>query len=57
MLIIGYIWFAVFSLVTGLAWYSNHVLFIWARVLAGIGPAITMPNGLAVGSNQNLGHR
>ena len=48
MLIIGYVWFCFWSLIAGLAWYSNHVLFIWARVLGGIGPAITMPNGLAL---------
>ncbi|EGP85520.1 unnamed protein product [Zymoseptoria tritici ST99CH_1A5] len=48
MLVFGYVWFGIWSLVAGLAWYSNHVLFIFARVLAGIGPAICMPNGLAL---------
>jgi MFS family permease len=48
MLVLGYVWFALWSMVAGLAWYSNHVLFIFARVLAGIGPAICMPNGLAL---------
>ncbi|KAF2104012.1 MFS general substrate transporter [Rhizodiscina lignyota] len=48
MLLIGYLWFALWSLVAGCAVYSNHVLFVFARVLQGIGPAITLPNGIAV---------
>ena len=48
MLVIGYVWFAIWSTISGLAWYSNHVLFIFSRVLAGVGPAILLPNGLAM---------
>lgn len=48
MLIIGYSWFALWTLVAGLSYYSNHVLFVFARVLQGIGPAICVPNGLAI---------
>ncbi|OQN96192.1 hypothetical protein B0A48_17699 [Cryoendolithus antarcticus] len=48
MLIIGYIWFAVWELVAGLAVYSTYILFIWARVLSGIGPSICLPNALAL---------
>ncbi len=48
LIIIGYSWFAVWSMVAGLAVYSNHVLFVFARVFQGIGPAITLPNGLAL---------
>lgn len=48
MMILGYIWFAIWSIVLGLSWYSNHVLFIFARVLQGIGPSICLPNGLAL---------
>jgi MFS family permease len=48
MLLIGYSWFAFWSMVAGLAIYSNHVLFVFARVLQGIGPAIALPNGLAI---------
>lgn len=33
---------------SGLAVYSNHVLFIFARVLTGIGPAICLPNAIAL---------
>jgi MFS family permease len=48
MLIIGFAWFSVWSMVAGLAVYSNYTLFIFARVLQGIGPAIVLPNGLAI---------
>lgn len=48
MLLIGYLWFALWSMIAGVAVYSNHVLFVFARVLQGIGPAITMPNGIAI---------
>lgn len=48
MLVIGYVWFALWSMVAGLAVYSNYVLFVWARVLQGIGPSICLPNGLAL---------
>jgi MFS family permease len=48
MLVIGYAWYALWELVAGLSVYSNYVLFIWARVLMGIGPSICLPNGLAL---------
>ncbi|KAK7423730.1 hypothetical protein QQX98_000920 [Neonectria punicea] len=32
----------------GLSVYSPYVLFIFARVFQGIGPALTLPNGLAI---------
>jgi len=48
MLLIGFSWFSLWSIIAGLAVYSNHVLFIFARVFQGIGPAIVLPNGLAV---------
>jgi MFS family permease len=48
MLLIGFSWMAVWSLILGLSVYSNHVLFTFARILQGIGPAIMLPNGLAI---------
>ncbi|KAK3945699.1 major facilitator superfamily domain-containing protein [Diplogelasinospora grovesii] len=48
MLITGYLWFAVWSMVAGLAVYSNVILFNFARALQGIGPSILLPNGLAI---------
>jgi len=46
LFIFGFLWFAVWSLIAGLAAYSNSVLFIFARVFQGIGPRICLPNGL-----------
>ena len=48
MLIIGFSWFSIWSMIAGLAVYSNHVLFDFARVFQGVGPAICLPNSLAV---------
>jgi len=48
MLIIGFSWFSLWSMIAGLAVYSNHILFNFARVFQGIGPAICLPNGLAI---------
>lgn len=48
MLVFGFAWFAVWSMVAGLSVYSNYVLFIFARVLSGLGPSICLPNGLAL---------
>ena len=58
MLLIGFIWFSLWTLVAGLSVYSNNVLFNFARALQGIGPAICLPNGLAVlGSTYPPGRR
>ncbi|KAJ4393237.1 multidrug-resistance type transporter aminotriazole resistance [Gnomoniopsis smithogilvyi] len=46
--LIGMSWYSLWSLVCGLAVYSNHVLFVFGRVLQGIGPALILPNGLAI---------
>lgn len=46
--IVGMAWFSVWSLVCGLSVYSSHVLFVFGRVLQGIGPALVLPNGLAL---------
>jgi MFS family permease len=51
MFLSGFIWLAVWSLVVGFSVYSNNVLFIFARVMQGIGSAMLLPNGLAI-----LGH-
>ena len=48
MLIIGFSWFSFWSMIAGLAVYSNHVLFNFARAFQGIGPAVCLPNALAL---------
>ncbi|KAF9696698.1 hypothetical protein EKO04_005195 [Ascochyta lentis] len=52
MVVIGYSWFAIWNVVAGCSVYasgnSGQVLFIFARVLGGIGPAILLPNALGL---------
>lgn len=58
MLLIGFSWFSLWSLVAGLAVYSGYTLFVLARVFQGIGSAICMPNALAIlGAAYPPGHR
>lgn len=48
LVVIGLGWYSLWSLVSGLAIYSNQVLFIFSRALADIGSSITLPNALAM---------
>jgi len=58
MFILGLSWFSLWSLVAGLSVYSNYKLAVVSRVLQGIGPAICLPNALAIlGITYPPGHR
>lgn len=58
MLMIGFLWFALWSVIGGVALYSGYTLFVFARVLQGVGSAICIPNALAVlGATYPPGHR
>lgn len=61
MIIVGFVWFAVWNIVAGCSVYASNggqVLFIFARVLGGIGPAILLPNALGLlGATYNPGRR
>jgi MFS family permease len=62
MLIVGFGWFAVWNVVGGcsvyLDGYGGQVLFIFTRVMAGIGPAILLPNALGLlGATYKEGRR
>ena len=46
--IVGYIWLALSSLLTGFSVYSGSILFDILRGLQGIGPALLLPNGIAI---------
>ncbi|KIW15221.1 hypothetical protein PV08_05266 [Exophiala spinifera] len=49
LLVIGYCWFAVWSLVAGFSAFSHSLIFFaFCRAMQGIGPAIMLPNGIAV---------
>ncbi|KAF3034319.1 hypothetical protein E8E12_004704 [Didymella heteroderae] len=62
MVIIGFAWFAIWNVVAGCSVYApgngGQVLFIFARVLSGIGPAILLPNALGLlGATYDEGRR
>ncbi|TWU74853.1 hypothetical protein ED733_001898 [Metarhizium rileyi] len=58
MLLTGLAWFSLWSLIAGLSVYSNYTLAVFSRVLQGIGPAICLPNALAIlGAAYPPGHR
>lgn len=46
--IIGFIWFGVWSLLGGFAVWSNEIFFDCCRALQGIGPALLLPNAVAI---------
>ncbi|KAK1779725.1 major facilitator superfamily domain-containing protein [Copromyces sp. CBS 386.78] len=50
MMVIGYSWYAVWTMICGLSVYSDsgHIMMIVCRALQGIGPSILLPNGLAI---------
>lgn len=48
LLLIGWAWYSLWSLLAGLAIYTTNSFFIIARVFQGIGPALLLPNAVAV---------
>lgn len=45
----GFLWYALWSLVTGLSVYSHsQIFFDLCRALQGIGPAVLLPNAVAI---------
>lgn len=49
LFVIGYFWFALWSLVAGFSAFSHSLIFFaFCRAMQGIGPAIMLPNGIAV---------
>ena len=49
LLILGYLWYGLWSLVVGLTVYSHSQIFYdICRALQGIGPAVLLPNAVAI---------
>lgn len=44
----GWLWFSIWSIVTGFSYTSNHIMFSTCRALQGIGPALLVPNAVAL---------
>jgi MFS family permease len=58
LLVVGFAWFSLWSMIAGLSAYSNYTLAVFSRVLQGVGPAICLPNALAIfGVAYPPGHR
>lgn len=49
ILVIGWVWFAIMSFITGFSYTTgNIILFSICRALQGIGPALLVPNAIAL---------
>jgi len=48
MFIIGFVWFRLWSLLAGFSVWSGQVFFDCCRAFQGIGPAMLLPNALAI---------
>lgn len=48
MFIIGFAWFGLWSLLAGFSVWSNQIFFDCCRALQGIGPALLLPNAIAI---------
>jgi MFS family permease len=46
--IIGYLWLSLWSLIAGFSIYSGQILFDICRAFQGIGPALLLPNAIAI---------
>ncbi|KAL4885428.1 major facilitator superfamily domain-containing protein [Aspergillus karnatakaensis] len=48
LFIAGFFWLAIWTLIAGFAEFTGPVFFCFCRVLQGIGPALLLPNGMAI---------
>ncbi|KAL8718410.1 MAG: hypothetical protein Q9225_004453 [Loekoesia sp. 1 TL-2023] len=48
MFVIGFTWFGLWSVLAGLSVYVDQIFFDFCRAMQGIGPAILLPNGIAI---------
>lgn len=49
LFVFGYVWFSTWSLIAGCStWSRSKIFFDVCRALQGIGPAILLPNGIAI---------
>ncbi|KAL2867602.1 MFS transporter [Aspergillus lucknowensis] len=46
--VLGMGWLALTSMMAGVSVYSSYPVYVLARVLQGLGPALTVPNALAI---------
>lgn len=46
--VLGFLWYALWSLLAGFSVYSNQIFFDCCRAFQGIGPAFLLPNAIAI---------
>lgn len=46
--ILGFVWFIIWTFLAGISHFSNFIFYATARGLQGIGPAILLPNAMAL---------
>jgi MFS family permease len=55
--LVGSIWFGVWSLIASFSVYSGTILFSICRGFQGIGPALVVPNALAIAGRSFQGQK
>jgi MFS family permease len=55
--LIGTVWYGVWSLIAGFSVYSGSILFSVSRGFQGIGPALVVPNALAIAGRSFVGKK
>ncbi|KAL8818265.1 MAG: hypothetical protein Q9223_003065 [Gallowayella weberi] len=48
LFVIGFAWFGIWSILAGLSVYVHAIFFDFCRGMQGVGPAILLPNGIAI---------
>lgn len=48
LFVFGFLWYALWSLLAGFSVYSNQIFFDCCRAFQGIGPALLLPNSIAI---------
>ncbi|AQZ15256.1 ATR1 (YML116W) and YMR279C [Zygosaccharomyces parabailii] len=48
LFVLGFLWYALWSLLAGFSVYSNQIFFDCCRAFQGIGPAFLLPNAIAI---------
>ncbi|CAG8976822.1 hypothetical protein HYALB_00009086 [Hymenoscyphus albidus] len=48
LVVTGFLWWALWSLIGGLSMYSGPTLLVFCRAMQGIGPALCLPNAVAI---------
>lgn len=48
LFVVGFLWLGLWTLLAGFSVYSNQIFFDCCRALQGIGPALLLPNAIAI---------